>query len=196
MDPITSLKNDIRTCTFCAPHLILPPRPVIQFSATSRILIAAQAPGKAVHNSGIPFDDPSGKRLREWLGVSKETFYNDKQFAILPMGFCYPGTGTSGDLAPRPECAKRWREKVLTSLHNIQLTIIIGQYAIAYHLPGQKKNLTERVRHWREYWPTMIPMPHPSPRNNIWLKKNPWFERDVLPTLRRQVAEILSEETS
>jgi uracil-DNA glycosylase len=156
-----------------------------------KILIAGQAPGKKVHDTGIPFNDASGDRLREWLGVSKDVFYNPTQFAILPMGFCYPGTGKSGDLAPRPECVTQWRNTILSSLKQVQLTLVMGQYAMAYHLPNEGKNLTEVVHNWEKYWPSVIPLPHPSPRNNVWLKRNPWFQRDLLPRLRTKVADVL-----
>ncbi len=192
MTSITSLKDQVTHCTLCAEHLPLGPRPVIQMAASSRILIAGQAPGKKVHETGIPFNDASGDRLRDWLGVSAETFYDEKQFAILPMGFCYPGTGKSGDLPPRPECAEKWRSTLLASLNNIQLTLVIGQYAIAYHLPHEGKNLTHVVQNWEQYWPDTIPLPHPSPRNNIWLKRNPWFQETVLPKLKKRVAFILA----
>jgi len=192
MGSIISLRENIKGCSICFEHLPLGPRPVIQIDKESRILIAGQAPGKKVHDTGIPFNDPSGDRLREWLGVSKEVFYDPKQIAILPMGFCYPGTGKSGDLAPRPECAIKWREALLTSLNNVQLTLVIGQYAIAYHLPNEGKKLTDVVRNWQSYWPNTIPLPHPSPRNNFWLKRNPWFEKELLPKLRSRVSNVLS----
>lgn len=185
------LQADIRACTLCAAHLPLGPRPVLQISRTARILIAGQAPGSKVHASGIPFDDASG-RLRDWLGLDRETFYDASRVAILPMGFCYSGTGKSGDLPPRPECAVAWRDKILSELRAVKLTLIIGQYAMAWHLGARAKaTLTETVQAWREFSPTIFPMPHPSPRNNIWLKKNPWFVRDVLPELRQQVTAAL-----
>ncbi|WOH36371.1 uracil-DNA glycosylase family protein [Thalassotalea fonticola] len=192
MDSIISLKENIKNCSVCSEHLPFDPRPVIQIDKRSRILIAGQAPGKKVHETGIPFNDPSGDRLREWLGISKETFYDPEQIAILPMGFCYPGTGKSGDLAPRAECAKKWRSTLLSSLTNIQLTLIIGQYAIAYHLPKEKKNLTDIVHDWQSNWPDTIVLPHPSPRNNLWLKRNPWFKDELLPKLRARVCDVLS----
>lgn len=195
MKSITSLKAEIKDCSVCSEYLALGPRPVIQVSSQSRILIAGQAPGKKVHETGIPFNDPSGDRLREWLGVSKDIFYDSELIAILPMGFCYPGKGKSGDLPPRKECAKEWRESLLASLDNIQLTLVIGQYAIAYHLPHQSKNLTDVVKDWKTYWPDIIPLPHPSPRNNIWLKRNPWFKDELLPNLQSRVASILSGES-
>ena len=165
------LQRDIRACTICAEHLPRGPRPVFQISRTARILIAGQAPGSKVHASGIPFDDASGDRLRDWLGLNREDFYDANRVAILPMGFCYPGTGKSGDLPPRPECAAAWRAKILRELSAVKLTLVIGQYAMAWHL-GQraKATLTETVQVWREFSPKLFPLPHPSPRNNIWLK--------------------------
>jgi uracil-DNA glycosylase len=144
-----------------------------------------------VHASGVPFDDASGDRLRQWLGVSRETFYDPERIAILPMGFCFPGTGKSGDLPPRPECAPAWRQRLLAELGEIQLTLVIGQYALAYHLPDETGNLTDTVRDWRRHWPAVLPLPHPSPRNNLWLRRNPWFETEVLPALRQRVADAL-----
>ena len=167
------------------------PRPVLQVDPKARILIAGQAPGRRVHESGIPFDDPSGDRLRAWLGISREDFYDPTKVAILPMGFCYPGTGKSGDLPPRPECAEAWRDKLLQSLKHIELTLVIGMYAQRWHLPHMHRNLTETVRAWKEYGPDVIPLPHPSPRNNIWLKKNPWFSASLLPNLKEKAREAL-----
>ena len=156
------------------------------------LLIAGQAPGSKVHASGTPFQDASGDRLREWLGIGAETFYDAERVAILPMGFCYPGTGKAGDLPPRAECAVAWRARLMARLVNVKLILVIGQYAQDWHLAGrQKANVTETVRAWREYWPAALPLPHPSPRNNLWLKRNPWFEKDVLPRLRRRVRETL-----
>ncbi|MEE8233190.1 MAG: uracil-DNA glycosylase family protein [Gammaproteobacteria bacterium] len=186
------LAKEVKECTLCTSHLPLGPRPVFQIHPKDKILIAGQAPGSKVHATGIPFDDPSGDRLRDWMGIDKTTFYNLEQIAILPMGFCYPGTGKSGDLPPRKECAEKWRGQMLALMPDIQLTLVIGQYALDWHLKDQKKkNLTETVRAWREYWPEHLPLPHPSPRNNIWLKKNSWFEKEVLPELRNVVAKIL-----
>jgi uracil-DNA glycosylase len=187
------LQRNIRACALCAEHLPLGPRPVLQISRTARILIAGQAPGTKVHASGIPFDDASGDRLRDWLGLDREIFYDAKRVAFVPMGFCYPGRGKSGDLPPRPECAAAWREKILRELRAVTLTLVIGQYALEWHLGSRAKaTLTETVQAWREFSPKLWPLPHPSPRNNIWLKKNPWFACDVLPELRKQVAETLS----
>ena len=189
----STVLKEVRACTICEEFLPLGPRPVVQMDPSAHILIAGQAPGRKVHESGIPFDDPSGDRLREWMGIDRETFYNAKKIAILPMGFCYPGTGKSGDLPPRPECAAHWREKLLKLLPNIEFTLIIGQYAMAYHLPDIfDKNVTETVQKWKKHWPKALPLPHPSPRNNIWLKKNPWFEKAVLPQLKKRTATLLA----
>ena len=156
------------------------------------ILIAGQAPGRRVHESRTPFDDPSGERLRDWMGIDRETFYDPRRVAILPMGFCYPGTGRSGDLPPRPECAGKWRAPLLALLPAVRLTLVIGQYALDWHLKDrQEKSLTQTVRNWKAYWPKVLPLPHPSPRNNIWLKKNPWFQGDVLPGLQARVRSLL-----
>ncbi len=146
-----------------------------------------------LHKTGIPFDDPSGDRLRLWMGVDKALFYDASKIAILPMGFCYPGTGKSGDLPPRKECAEQWRGKLLELMPKIQLTLVIGQYAIRWHLPETKKDsLTNTVKSWRTHWPDKLPSPHPSPRNNIWLKKNSWFEHEIIPTLQRQIKVLVS----
>jgi uracil-DNA glycosylase len=188
---LTPLLAKVRACTLCAAHLPLGPRPVVQVHASARILVAGQAPGRKVHATGVPFDDASGERLRDWLGMSREVFYDERQVAILPMGFCYPGTGKSGDLPPRPECAPAWRAPLLASLKNLQLTLVIGQYAQAYHLPNAGATLTDAVLAWRDHWPRVVPLPHPSPRNNLWLKRNPWFEVELLPVLRERVAQVL-----
>jgi len=186
-----SLLEDVRHCTLCAEFLPLGPRPVIQADPQARILIAGQAPGKKVHLSGIPFDDASGDRLRQWLGISRETFYDPHTVAILPMGFCYPGTGKSGDLPPRPECARKWRAPLLAQLPKIELTLVIGQYALAYHFPSTYASLTEAVQAWRDRPPDVIVLPHPSPRNQLWVRRNPWFEAELLLHLQRRVAKLL-----
>ena len=184
-----TLIDEVKACRICAEYL--DPRPIFQMHPRAKILIAGQAPGKKVHETGIPFNDPSGDRLRAWMGVTRETFYDAKKIAILPMGFCYPGTGKSGDLPPRPECAAHWRKKLLAQLPNIELTLVIGQYAQDWHLSDtQKPTLTETVRAWKDYWPKMLALPHPSPRNNIWLKKNQWFEKEVIPKLQKNIAAI------
>ncbi len=191
---LTDLLTQVRACQLCAAHLPLGPRPIVQVDTQARILIAGQAPGSKVHDSGVPFQDASGARLRDWMGVSQATFYDPRQIAILPMGFCFPGTGASGDNPPRPECAPAWRARLLSLMVNVRLTLVIGQYAQSWHLGLQQKtNLTDTVRAWRDYWPSQLPLPHPSPRNNIWLKKNAWFETDVLPQLRQRVSELTDE---
>lgn len=188
------LLTDIRQCTLCEPALEHGVRPVLQFNPTAKILIAGQAPGRKVHDSGIPFDDASGKRLREWLGVDTTIFYDESKVAILPMGFCYPGTGKSGDLPPRKECADTWRSTLMQRFDNLELTLVIGQYAVAWHIPKAKGLLTDVVADWQHYLPSMMPLPHPSPRNNIWLKKNPWFARDALPALQARVRALLAND--
>lgn len=193
MASLASLLTEVRACEICASHLPHGPRPVLQMHTSARILIAGQAPGRKVHESGIPFDDASGDRLRAWLGMSRDVFYDAKRVAILPMGFCYPGTGKSGDLPPRPECADAWRAQLLSRLKKLELTLVIGQYALAYHLPEETVSLTEVVQDWRKHWPHVVPLPHPSPRNNIWLKRNPWFEDELVPVVQKRVSEILSE---
>jgi len=187
------LVRQVRACTLCADVLPCEPRPVVQLSEASRILVVGQAPGRRVHETGLPFNDPSGDRLRQWMGVTRDTFYDESRMAILPMGFCYPGTGKSGDLPPRPECAATWRDALLSRLTNIELTLVIGQYAHAWHIGKPRSSLTENVRAWREYWPRLVPMPHPSPRNNLWLRRNPWFEQEVVPALQNRVSEVLND---
>jgi len=185
------LLDDIRSCRICEA-LPLGPKPIVQLSASARILIAGQAPGRKAHDKGIPFDDPSGDRLRAWLGVDRDRFYGDPHLAVLPMGFCYPGTGTSGDLPPRPECASAWRRRVLDRLNDLELVLIIGRYAIDWHLPEQAGvSITDLARDWKSRWPDTLILPHPSPRNNRWLKQNPWFEAEVIPALQQRVAGIL-----
>ncbi len=194
---LPSLIKTIKQCTLCAEHFEHKPRPVVQLSNKATILIAGQAPGRKVQASGIPFDDASGDRLRSWMGISRTLFYDANKIAILPMGFCYPGHGKSGDLPPRKECAATWRQQVLDAMPNIQLTIVIGAYAIDWHLKDTKKhNLTETIKSWKDYNPKVIPLIHPSPRNNIWLSKNPWFEEDILPVLRTEVSRKLSRSLS
>jgi len=189
---LSTLLEEVRGCTLCAAHLPLGPRPVLQADAAAGILIAGQAPGRKVHDSGRPFDDASGDRLRDWLGVSREQFYDPRLFAILPMGFCFPGTGKSGDLPPRPECAPAWRARLLAELPGIGLTVLLGRYALSEHLGDARSSVTDLVKSWREHGPSLIPLPHPSPRNNPWLRKNPWFEEELLPPLRARVAELIA----
>lgn len=187
------LLDEVRACTLCAEQLPLGPRPILQFHPQARILIASQAPGRKVHASGIPFEDASGDRLRDWLGLSHEEFYDEKNIAILPMGFCYPGKAASGDLPPRKECAPAWRSQLLAQMTGLELVLAIGAYAQAWHLPQARGSLTERVRHWQHYGPLIMPLPHPSPLNNVWLAKNPWFAEMVLPPLRARVAAVLGK---
>lgn len=192
--PLTDLLTDVRSCTLCADHLPLGPRPVVRISSTAKLLIIGQAPGTRVHASGIPWDDPSGDRLRQWLQLDKDAFYNEAEIAIVPMGLCYPGKGKSGDLPPRKECAQQWHEPLFEHLPAQRLTLLIGQYAQNYYLPEEfkrrHKTLTERVRHNRELAELdnqLIALPHPSPRNQLWLKKNPWFEGEVIGYLRSRL---------
>ena len=191
---LNNLLAEIRSCDVCTEHLPLGPRPIVSAHRDARLLIIGQAPGKRVHESGIPWDDPSGDRLRDWLGIDRPTFYDKKRIALIPMGFCYPGTGRSGDLPPRQECAELWHEKALGQLPNVKLTLLLSRYALDYYLGDrQKGSLTETVKAWREYTPRYMPLPHPSPRNNRWLAKNRWFEKDVLPYLGRSVAKLLKD---
>ncbi len=192
--PLDTLLKEVRACRLCEEHLPAGPRPVVRASRTARLLIVGQAPGRRVHDTGIPFNDPSGERLRDWLGLDRDTFYDECRVAIVPMGFCYPGTGKSGDRPPRPECAEAWRRKILAHLGKVELTLAIGQYAINWHLGERAKTtLTETVRNWRDHWPMLVPMPHPSPRNNLWLRKNPWFEKDVIPVVRVRVRDLIAK---
>jgi uracil-DNA glycosylase len=179
------LIQEIEGCTLCAQDLPFGPRPVFRANPAAEIAIIGQAPGKKVHNTGIPWNDPSGDLLRQWLEMDKDQFYHNPKLAIIPMGFCYPGTGKSGDLPPRPECAKQWHQKLWDQMPNIKLTILIGSYAQKYYLGAtMEKNLTETVANYKQYLPRFLPLPHPSPRNRFWFTKNPWFNSEVLPALR------------
>lgn len=193
MSSFENLLHQIKACTICAEHLPLGPRPVVSVSAHSKILVIGQAPGTKVHASGIPWNDVSGKNLRKWLGVTNEQFYDTDLFGIVPMGFCYPGKGKSGDLPPRPECAPLWHSQIFDHLKEVKLTLLIGQYAQGYYLgKGKKKTLTETVMSYESYLPEFFPLVHPSPRNGIWMRKNPWFEEEVIPNLQKKVQEILT----
>lgn len=189
---IDGLLQEIRRCELCVPHLELGANPVVSFSANSRILIIGQAPGTVVHRTGVPWNDKSGNNLRNWLGVEDDQFYNPDLFGIVPMGFCYPGKGKSGDLPPRIECAPLWHTRILNELRQVELTLLIGQYAQGYYLGDQKlKTLTKTVQNFEAYLPKYFVLPHPSPRNNIWMKKNPWFKELVLPKLKVTIARVL-----
>ncbi|MFW5432146.1 MAG: uracil-DNA glycosylase family protein [Methylophilaceae bacterium] len=194
-DHFGSLLREVRACKVCEPHLPLGCRPVVQLHPQARILITGQAPGRRVHETGIPFNDPSGERLRQWMGVGKDVFYDAKQIAILPMGFCYPGSSKTGDLPPRKECAETWRDQVMAQLAHVELTIILGKYARDWHLPEYKnKSLTETVLSWEKYGPALVVLPHPSPRNIRWFKTNPWFEQEVAPKIKARVAQLTTQQ--
>lgn len=185
------LLTEVRSCRVCESELPLGPNPILRAKRSARILIIGQAPGTKVHQSGIPWDDPSGKRLREWMSIEDEVFYDETRIAIIPMGFCYPGKGSSGDLPPRKECAELWHQKLLNLLPNVQLTLLIGQYAHKYYLTDFEPTLAETVKAWQRYGPQYFPLPHPSPRNIGWLKKNSWFEAKTIPQLRKKVCSAL-----
>ncbi len=190
---LTEVLEAARACRVCAAHLPLGPRPVLRAAATARLLIVGQAPGSKVHASGIPWNDPSGDRLRDWLGLDRETFYDERRIAIVPMGFCYPGRDArGGDLPPRPECAPLWHPPLRAALARVELTLLVGQYAQAFYLErGRRHSLTETVRAWADYGPDFLPLPHPSWRNTAWLKQNPWFAAELLPELRARVRRLL-----
>jgi uracil-DNA glycosylase len=189
---LDKLLAEVRACTICAAHLPNPPRPVLQAARSARVQIVGQAPGRKVHETGIPWNDPSGDLLRTWLGIDRGTFYDATRVAIIPAGFCYPGKGSSGDLPPRPECAPQWHPRLRALLPRVRMTLLVGQYAQAYYLGGRRgKNLADTVRAYREFLPEFFPLPHPSPRNRRWLAQNAWFERDVLPELRRRFRSAL-----
>ena len=192
-DTIETIFRDIRACTHCAADLPMGPRPVVRGTASARVCIIGQAPGVRVHRSGVPWDDPSGKRLRGWLEVDDEIFYDEDRFAIIPVGFCYPGTmANGGDYPPRKECAPLWHAPVLDALNNVELTLLVGSYAQAYYLgKDRKKTMTETVRSWRDYGPDVLVTPHPSWRTTGWQKKNPWFDEEILPELRRKVKALI-----
>ena len=190
---LESLLAAVRACRACEAHLPLGPRPVLRAAATARILIVGQAPGARVHRTGVPWDDPSGERLRDWMGVSAEVFYDESRIAIIPMGYCYPGRGKGGDLPPRPECAQLWLEPLLAKLPMIELTLLIGQHAQRHFLGKRRKaSLAETTRAWAQYCPPYIPLPHPSPRNTPWLQRNSGFEQHLLPELRRRIEALLA----
>lgn len=188
----SALVRQIKNCSECAAHLPLGPKPVFQFGPRAPILLVSQAPGTAAHHSGKPFDDPSGDRLRRWLGVRPDSFYNPEHFSLLPMGFCYPGKGSGGDLPPRPECAKRWRNDLLARLTNVKLTLLVGSHAVRWHLPKPHQSLSDTVAAWQGRWPDVAVLPHPSPRNTYWLQQRPWIEETIVPAVRDRVATLLA----
>ena len=190
---LDKLLIEVRACQVCEPELPLGANPILRAKRAARILIIGQAPGTKVHQSGIPWNDPSGKRLREWMKITEDEFYDETKIAIIPMGFCYPGKGASGDLPPRKECAQLWHQKLLKLLPNIQLTLLIGQYSQKYYLPNLESTLGDTVKNWKKYGPNYFPLPHPSPRNIRWFKKNSWFEKKTIPQLRRKVSSALSK---
>ncbi len=190
---LEALLVSVRSCRACEASLPLGPRPVLRAAVTARILVIGQAPGVRVHRSGIPWDDPSGERLREWMGVNKDAFYDESRIAIIPMGYCYPGRGNGGDLPPRRECAELWLDQLLDKLPLVELTLLVGQYAQRHFLGRRRKpSLTETTNAWAEYAPAYIPLPHPSPRNTPWLKRNSWFEQRLVPELRMRVATLIA----
>lgn len=188
---LTDLLVDIRSCTICADHLDDGPRPIVQVGERARIVLIGQAPGRRVHTSGVPWDDPSGRTLRRWLDLTDEQFYDPDVLAIVPMGFCYPGSASSGDKPPRPECAPQWHEPLLAHLPDDRLEIIIGAYAQRRYIEDRRPTLTETVADWASYLPNQVVLPHPSPRNQHWLTRNPWFETETLPAVRARVAQVV-----
>lgn len=191
MGQLDDLLRDVRACTICSADLPLGPRPIVQVGSAASIVIIGQAPGRRVHESGVPWHDPSGDRLRSWLGLTDDQFYDSDQVALIPMGFCFPGSATSGDKPPRPECAPQWHEPLLDHLPAERLEIIIGTYAQKRYIVSPGRTLTETVANWQHYLPTQVVMPHPSPRNQAWFKKNPWFEAETLVDVRARVQEVL-----
>lgn len=193
MDVFQALEIEAQSCRLCAASLPLGPRPVFSIHPKSKILVIGQAPGTKVHETGIPWNDPSGEELRRWMGVDRELFYNPEIFGIMPMGFCYPGRGKGGDLPPRPECAPTWHNRLKVMMPDIQLTLLIGQYAQRYYLGLKRKNtLTQTVMAYEEYLPGFFPLVHPSPRNRMWQRRNPWFENKVIPMLQERVHGIIN----
>jgi uracil-DNA glycosylase len=188
---LSDLLRDVRACRICEADLPLGPHPVLRASSTARLLIVGQAPGTRVHATGIPWNDPSGDRLRDWMRIDRDTFYDESLIAIVPMGFCYPGKGKSGDLPPRPECAAHWHGKLLAAMPAIELTLLVGKYAQDYYLGSRRQSLAETVRHRTDHAPGFFPLPHPSPRNLRWFRDHPWFDQEVLPELRNRLATIL-----
>ena len=187
-----ALLRRVRQCTLCAEHLPLGANPIFRFGSTAPILLVSQAPGTAAHNTNMPFNDPSGVRLRRWLSVDADCFYNPANFSLLPMGFCCPGKGSGGDLPPRPECAEQWRHQVLARLTHVRLTLLVGAYAVRWHLGKPRDGLSGLVADWKSRWPDTVVLPHPSPRNTRWLQQRPWVEEDIVPALQKRVATLLN----
>jgi uracil-DNA glycosylase len=187
---LDDLLTEVRACRICEPRLPLGPRPVLRAGRSARILVVGQAPGTKVHQTGIPWNDPSGDRLRDWMQTGPERFYDETRIAIIPMGFCYPGKGRSGDLPPRPECAEHWHARLLACLPRLQLRLLVGKYAQDYYLGTRRQSLAQTVQNWRNYLPDYFPLPHPSPRNLRWFRLNPWFEAEVIPGLREHIRTV------
>jgi uracil-DNA glycosylase len=191
MNKLARMQAEVRACTVCTAHLPLGPRPIVRGKQSAKLLIISQAPGTKVHNTGLSFNDRSGDRLRDWLGIDRDTFYDEARIAIMGMGFCYPGVnGKGGDLPPRRECAPLWHPKLLPLYTNVELILLVGSYAVSRYLPERKDTLSDTVAAWRDYGPHFLPLPHPSWRNTGWLKNHPWFEEDLVPYLRRRVAKL------
>jgi uracil-DNA glycosylase len=190
---LDTLLAAVRGCRACEHDLPLGPRPVLRAHEAARVLIVGQAPGLRVHTTGVPWDDPSGQRLREWMGVDTTTFYDESRIAIIPMGYCYPGRGKDGDMAPRRDCAQLWLRRLLAKLPDIELTLLVGQYAQRHFLGSQRKrSLTETTKSWRDYSPQYIPLPHPSPRNQPWFKRHPWFAQQLVPALQMRIRALVT----
>lgn len=188
--PLRDLLREVRACRHCEASLPLGANPVVRAGRAARLLIVGQAPGTKVHATGIPWNDPSGDRLRQWLAMAPEQFYDETQIAIMPMGFCYPGRGKSGDLPPPPDCASLWHARLLDCMPQLELVLLVGSYAQNYYLGRSRETLTQRVQRWQDFGPRYLPLPHPSPRNTLWLRRNPWFEDGVVPALRERVSAL------
>jgi uracil-DNA glycosylase len=192
MNKFAAVMKEARACTICVPHLPLGPNPLVRGKASAKVLIVSQAPGTKAHVSGLSFNDRSGDQLRTWMGIDRDTFYDEAFLAVVSMGFCYPGRDAKGgDLPPRPECAATWHPRIRPLLKNVALVLLVGSYAQAHYLKDtRRKTMTETIANWRDYGPLTMPLPHPSWRNTGWVRKNPWFAEDLLPVLRRRVAAL------
>ncbi len=188
--PLKNLLQEVRSCRHCVEILPLGPNPVVRASTSARVAIVGQAPGTRVHASGVPWDDLSGERLRHWLAMEPQQFYDETRVAVVPMGFCYPGKGKSGDLPPPPDCAPLWHPRLFDFMPQVELVLLVGSYAQNYYLGRNRETLTERVRRWADFAPQFFPLPHPSPRNTLWLRRNPWFEAEVVPALRTRLGQL------